>query len=724
MTKYSVFGLSLPLLLCHALASAKTTPTVAPLPAEFSASAAAEGLAIDDLTQFVCEPDDPAWRAHERVLRETWAHLHGKKFAEGSMGKAVTGDAAAGKSVRLLYAPDLAAERHQLKITSAGVEIRASDPAGLAHATATLLQLAATSRDGKLEAITIDDHPSTPFRAFMVDLGRNPHSLDTLKKCVDWLWLYKVRYLQLHLTDDQRFAFPSTAFPQLNEDTPDFTANELRELEAYAAARGVTIIPELEAPGHSAILREKYPDVFGRTPTDLATLPAAHIGLKKLIDEMLSIFQSTPYVHIGGDEAFGVPAHHQRDLINLLNKHIKSHGKQTIVWEGPGLGVGDNKVATDVLHVNWRTINFPADEMLAAGYPVVNAAWDPLYIVDHYPRNNFTMAAPRRIYDHLKLRRFAHYNPGIATFAEPIETQPQGQVIGFCMPWWEGREEFFATLCLPRIGPMAAVAWNSAVENDYADFCRRDLAARRVLDRISTPVAITTKPREIDSTGVFAESTRVALSSHLRGAIHYTLDGSMPDAQSTRYTKPFVLDRSAWLRAALIADGARVGHVSEQRLTKVTPRPNLALGKPVTSSAPSGPFFSVSRLTDGGLGNLDYYLGYPTVPEPIELIVDLESLVQINRIDVISYASGESYEDFDVAHSRDGVTYETVGNSPRRAGKNGVSTFPFEPTHARYLRVTTSGHKGQVFESFSRIVEIEAYLWTGETTPSSLPNEE
>jgi hexosaminidase len=155
------------------------------------------------------------------------------------------------------------------------------------------------------------------------------------------------------------------------------------ELERYAQARGVAIIPELEVPGHSGILRRSYPEVFGESPTDLATLDAARQGIKVLLDEMVQLFPSSPYVHIGGDEAYGVPVDLQRALINDLHAHLKAKGKETIVWEGPPLGEGDNKVNTEVIHLNWRTINFPADKMLAAGYRVVNAAWDPLYIVDH-----------------------------------------------------------------------------------------------------------------------------------------------------------------------------------------------------------------------------------------------------------------------------------------------------------------------------------------------------
>ncbi len=173
----------------------------------------------------------------------------------------------------------------------------------------------------------------------------------------------------------------------------------------------------------------------------------------------------------------------QRALINDLHAHLKAKGKEAIVWEGPPLGKGDNKVDTEVIQLNWRTIDFPADKMLSEGYRVVNAAWDPLYIVDHYPRNNFTMASPLYIYETLQLTKFQHFNPGMPTFAKPVESERSDRLIGFCMPWWEGRDENYARMCFPRVIPMAEVAWCHDQERDYQDFAARSAATEKVRQR-------------------------------------------------------------------------------------------------------------------------------------------------------------------------------------------------------------------------------------------------
>ncbi len=307
----------------------------------------------------------------------------------------------------------------------------------------------------------------------MIDMGRNPHSPETLRQVVDMMWFYKANYLHLHLTDDQLFSWPSKVFPKLSSKRAGWTVDDFIALEAYSQARGVTIIPELDVPGHSTILRREYPKIFGETTTDLATSPDAETGVETLIAEMLTVFKATPYFHIGGDEAGGVSSKDQRDFINRLNTFIKAQGKRTIVWEGPNLGEGDNKVSEDVIHINWNTVNFPAQKMLDAGIDVINAAWNPLYVVDHYPRTMFTTVDVERCYAWSR-QRFAQIDHGMLTFEKTHITTTADGIVGFCMAWWEGREENLLPLCLPRFAAVASsAAWNRKGEGGFGQFQKR-----------------------------------------------------------------------------------------------------------------------------------------------------------------------------------------------------------------------------------------------------------
>lgn len=613
---------------------------------------------------------------------------------------------------------NLKEEAYSIQITPQEICVAASGLKGLCRATATLLQLIGGYPDGKLPLLKISDQPAVPYRNFMVDMGRNPHSLELLKETIDLLWFYKVDSIQLHLTDDQRFAFPSTAFPKLWDGK--ITIDEFKALEAYARVRGVTIIPELEVPGHSGILRSKYPEVFGKTEADLANSDKALIGIKTLLDEILDVFPSTPYVHIGGDEASGVPEEDQRDLINTLHAYLKSKGKQTLVWEGPRPGKGKNKVNEEVIHLNWRTINYPADRMLDDGYRVVNAAWDPLYLVDHYPRTNFTMTSPQHIYETLKLTRFKHVNPGIPTYQKPLEVEPNDRLIGFCMPWWEGREVNYFPQVVPRVIPFAEVAWNPTEERDYEAFQKRVQKTEAARMKAFYPVSIEASDLAIESDGVFHNEVVVDLATpQTEGSIRFTTDGSQPNAPnaanaikatSQNWKSSLKLTQSTTVRAALFKDGNQIGHGSRRTFTAVQPVKNLALGKPVRSSAPSGSPFSVERITDGSTENLDFYLGYPAEPKPIEITIDLEQPKSIERIVVVAYTISHSFEKYSVEVSADGKAFEEVASRLEKPAKPiGTVEHQFPKRDVRFVRIKSFGNKGYVFDSFSKIVEVQVF---------------
>ncbi|MFK7962019.1 MAG: family 20 glycosylhydrolase [Phycisphaerales bacterium] len=603
-------------------------------------------------------------------------------------------------------------EGYELEVGRA-ITIRVHGLHGLAAATATLLQL----WSDVLPAQRIVDAPASRYRSLMVDVGRNPHSIGLLRQTIDLLWYYKLGSLHLHLTDDQRWAFPSAAFPNLASEPAAIDASAWLALDRYAAVRGVEIIPELDVPGHSTILRREYPEVFGATPTELAERPAARAALKTLIDEMIELFPSARWIHVGADEAYGVPQDLQRDLLNELHAHVTARGRKTIAWEGPGLGTGANKVNEDVVLINWRTVDFPPDEMVRAGYRIVNAAWDPLYIVDHYPRNNFTMAAPQRLYERMDRRRFAHFRPDVRTFGAPIKLDDDQRVLGWCMPWWEGREENFLHLVVPRMIPMAEIAWSepAPAARDYAAFEDRAMATEARRRAAFHPVDIQPQDLVLPAAGVFHRQTTVHLipRGHApAGAIHYTLDGTEPTPASPRATEPFVLDRSATVRAAVFHQGRMVGHDSRRRLTRVDPVANLALGRPVRANVPSGPHFSAGRLTDGGTGNLDQFLAFPARPSPVEVTIDLGAVHRVGAVAVHTYTSGRSWESYGISVSDDGAAFTVVAERwapPPDMAEGAAVRHAIDPVDARYVRITSRGHIGQVFDSFSRMTEVQVF---------------
>lgn len=422
------------------------------------------------------QPKDDALRPQAELLVSSLLKLgvQGVSIAKGEGDKA---------TVDMALDAGLPAEGYRVQIRNGRVEVTAADTAGAAYAVADLLRRAriadgqATWLDGAWSEV-----PDFNYRSFMVDMGRNPHSPETLRRVVDMMWFYRGNYLQLHLTDDQMISWPSQVYPELYSQQAGWTLDDFRNLEEYSQARGITIVPELDVPGHSTLLRRRRPDVFGETTLTLATSPAAQRGVEKLLEEMLGVFKSSPFMHIGSDEVAGVPQAAQRGFINRINTFVKSLGRTTVVWEGPGLGVGDNKVAGDVIHMAWEGKYLAMTAMVEAGYKVVNASWDPFYIVDHYPRNNFT-CVPVDLCFHADFRRMKNVDPGMRSFGQPQWLDNTDAVMGFCMPWWEGREENLLPLCLKRFAAAATRAWDYDSTLSFEDYAARE---SKLLPRLET----------------------------------------------------------------------------------------------------------------------------------------------------------------------------------------------------------------------------------------------
>ena len=219
-------------------------------------------------------------------------------------------------------------ESYQLVAGKNGILISADSFRGVTHGTSSLLQLI-DSDSLAVPAVTIEDRPAAPYRAVMVDVAREPHSIGVIKDAVRLCRLYKLRFLQLHLTDNQHFTFPFAPVTDNLERNFHYTVEELQELVAYADARGVTIIPELDLPGHSERLKASGYLAPSETDADVAS-PKNYEKIGKLIDAMIDVFSSSPYFHIGGDESGA-----GRGLIPFLaevNKRIRREA--SVYWSG------------------------------------------------------------------------------------------------------------------------------------------------------------------------------------------------------------------------------------------------------------------------------------------------------------------------------------------------------------------------------------------------------
>jgi hexosaminidase len=298
---------------------------------------------------------------------------------------------------------------HRLSISERAV-VEGFDYRAVVEGSGTLLQaIGQAGGQVSLPRLTIQDWPHADYCAMMVDVGRQNHPVDWLTKMVDVCRFYKVRYLQLHLTDDQGWTFPSTKYPQLGSRNYGahggvapkvYTLNELKGLVAYADARGVTLVPEMEMPGHSGAALRSLPEVFdamdskSKQPVGMGCMNMAseeiYPALDTIIGEMCDVFRSSPYFHIGGDEvSMGRVALHSgyrafmekhglkndADLgsffITRVNEIVKKHGKKSLKWEGLA-----NEASKDIIVVAWDNNNKTAGHLIDKGFTTITCPWN------------------------------------------------------------------------------------------------------------------------------------------------------------------------------------------------------------------------------------------------------------------------------------------------------------------------------------------------------------
>lgn len=339
--------------------------------------------------------------------------------------------------------------------TADGVRLYACDLSGIGYALSTLLQMMTTAGNKiSVPAASVYDYPDCGFRTLMVDLARQWHTFNNLLDYVDLCFLYKANYLHLHFIDSQSYTLPSRIFPKLPTEGRHYTEEQIARLVAYAGARGITIIPEFEAPGHSDAMLGAYPELFACAdgPENKNILcagkPDIYSNLDKIFGEICGMFPTSPYIHIGGDEAAieawdhctdcrsymqregitSVKALYTDFIVNMTNI-VFAHGRTPIVWEGFPKE-GSEKVSRDVVVISWENYYHYTPDLLAEGFDIINASWQPLYII---PSNRWTP------YDILNwnVYNWQHFWVNSVAHLNPIHVQPTEKVLGAQLCAWE-----------------------------------------------------------------------------------------------------------------------------------------------------------------------------------------------------------------------------------------------------------------------------------------------
>jgi hexosaminidase len=553
-------------------------------------------------------------------------------------------------------------ESYSLTADATGVRITAASSAGAFYALQTLRQLV-TSRDGQLliPAISIVDAPRFSYRGLHLDVGRHFFGVDEVKRYIDLMSRYKFNTFHWHLTEDQGWRMPIDAYPRLTEisscraetvveknfdpyvgdGTPHcgfYTKDEIREVVRYAAERFVTVIPEIELPGHSLAALAAYPELactpgpfqvgtrWGVFDDIYCPSEETFAFLETVLDEVIELFPGR-YIHIGGDEApkarweeselaqevirrEGLKDEDelQSYFIARIERFLESRGRSLIGWDE----ILEGGLAPDATVMSWRGME-GGIEAARQGHDVIMTPGSHVYF-DHYqdrPENE-----PLAIGGLTPLSQVYEFEPVPAE----LNAEEAQHILGAQANLWT---EYIATwdyaeyMAYPRALALSEVVWSRPEDRDWDSFLTRLPSALQHLSFLGVAFRIPDVEGLDEDRLTLADTVTIKLSIPVSGAeIRYTVDGSDPTSVETLYDGPFQVilpERAVTVSARGFLPDGRVSNLRRARIRRAT------LGAPM-DIGPSGPGITRRRY-EGEFRVMDQMLDTAplttdTVPSP------------------------------------------------------------------------------------------------------------
>ncbi len=426
----------------------------------------------------------------------------------------------------------LGAEGYELSVSPDSVIIRAPQQAGLFYGVQTFLQLlppeifstnVLAKADWSAPCVKIEDWPRFPWRGFMLDVARHFQSTEFVERYLDTMALHKLNIFHWHLVDDQGWRLEIKKYPKLTSvgawrKQPGYTKSngiyggfytqdDIREVVAYASARHITIVPEIEIPGHSQAVLAAYPEFsctgepgfvgyfvdfpsppVAKFPSNscnvfCASNPKALGFLEDVLTETMDLFPGK-YIHIGGDEVAtnywngcvqcqaemkseGLTNYHQLQgsLTKRVEKFLNEHGRQMIGWDEILAG----GLAPNATVMSWRGIA-GGIAAVKAGHPAIMAPNNFLYFNRAQSSGPDQPPAPRRMT--ITLESVYNYDPVPAGLTPAQQSLILGEEA--CM-WTErlNKPEWLEQMTYPRLCALAEVDWSSKATRDWTQFSRR-----------------------------------------------------------------------------------------------------------------------------------------------------------------------------------------------------------------------------------------------------------
>lgn len=630
------------------------------------------------------------------------------------------------------------AESYALTVTAAGATIHAASPGAAVWGARTLLQLLErTDRGWRLAAARIDDAPRFAWRGSLVDVGRHWLPVRDLERHIDLLSRYKMNVMHWHLTEDQGWRIEIKKYPRLTavgawRREPDgtryggfYSQADVRHLVAYARRRGVTIVPEIEMPGHSSAAIAAYP-ALGCTNDTISVQTSWGVFaeiycagkeptftfLFNVLDEVMDLFPS-PVIHIGGDEApkdrwkacascqevmrrehLANEEALQSWFMGRIAAHVATRGRRVMGWDE----VLDGPYIAGGMVQSWRDSSFTRTAV-SRGHEVVASPSAFTYL--DQSAKQLTLAG---------VYRFTPVPPG-------FDAAAAARVLGAEVPLWSEHITSGANLelmALPRLLAFADLMWSDA-PRDLAGIERRAAAHGQALRLAGYAVGPADASLASVRIAVDAASRKpvVRLSDVAPGVVvRATRDGRAPNASSPELHDGDVLEATTLMR--LQPFWGRSPILEERRVSFAR---HAAVGARITTMpAPDARYAGTgpSSLVDGLLGGVDHGDGLwqGWWGPDVEMVLDLRDGRRGDSVTVRFLQNVRSWivlpPRVDVAWSTDGVAWHDAGSATHTVPvmREGVVIQPFTVTlppavDARWLRlrarnggVLPAGHPG------------------------------
>ncbi|MBQ1857165.1 MAG: family 20 glycosylhydrolase [Bacteroidales bacterium] len=524
-------------------------------------------------------------------------------------------------------------EGYYLEVTPGKVTAVASDKAGLFYAMQTFLQLLPPQIESlsKVKGVKwtaqcarVTDYPRFKWRGFHLDVCRHFMSMDAIKRQIDIMASYKINTMHWHLTEDQGWRIEIKKYPRLTEVGAwrtefdgsvyggFYTQEQAKEIVAYAAERFVTVIPEIELPGHTIAAVVSYPELscdgeqinpsYSWGVMDRVLCPGndkVFEFIEGVFEELIPIFPSV-YYHVGGDEcpktrwkvcpkcqarikAEGLFADEnhtaeeklQSYCIQRVEKILDKFGKKLIGWDE----ILEGGLSGEAAVMSWRGEQGGIAAAQMHHYVVMTPSHEGCYF-DSYQGD--PKAEPLGFGRYIPLKKIYDYNP------VPAELQKDGlekYVMGVQACNWSEYmydDDYRDYMLFPRGFALSEVAWSQLSSKNWEDFSVRvnDACERLDMRGVTYHIPLPEQPDGSCSNLVITGESEIAFTTTRPEKMYYTLDGSEPDGNSTEYTAPIKVDGNSLIKICTVLPSGKKSMVREIKVEKQTLAPAVKLENP------------------------------------------------------------------------------------------------------------------------------------------------